>query len=308
MFSLPPYASYIFTISFGAFIGYGTNWLAIKMLFRPLKPHYLFGKKLPFTPGIIPKEKGRIAASIGEAVSQNLMNEEVLRDTLLGEKIMDKITTALDQFVAKLQQEPQPLGGWLSSWMKPEQVDAVRQSVVSEMSQMVTENLVGADLGQKIAHIAVDHAIAKLQGGVMGLFHVDKILENLRAKTESLLAQNIDEMLRTEAPAMVSDMVGKGVTQLMDTPVSTLLKGREEQLAALRSTILDLYRKTVEQQLPAMLATLDVKQMIEDRINAMDVLEVEHLIFDVMDKELSAIVLLGLGLGFLLGCANCIFL
>ena len=50
----------------GAGIGDITNWIAVKMLFRPLKP-IKFGKHaLPFTPGIIPKNKARIAESIGE--------------------------------------------------------------------------------------------------------------------------------------------------------------------------------------------------------------------------------------------------
>ena len=43
---LPPLA--------GALIGYFTNYLAIRMLFRPLKPWHFLGLKLPLTPGIIP--------------------------------------------------------------------------------------------------------------------------------------------------------------------------------------------------------------------------------------------------------------
>ena len=46
-------------IVIGAVIGAATNHLAIKMLFRPYKPYYLFGKQLPFTPGLIPKKKRR---------------------------------------------------------------------------------------------------------------------------------------------------------------------------------------------------------------------------------------------------------
>ncbi len=48
---------YIIGALIGAVIGYITNWLAIKMLFRPREAKYIFGMKLPFTPGLIPKEK-----------------------------------------------------------------------------------------------------------------------------------------------------------------------------------------------------------------------------------------------------------
>ncbi len=45
----------------GGVIGYGTNELAIWMLFHPRTPRFLFGHQLPMTPGIIPKNKARIA-------------------------------------------------------------------------------------------------------------------------------------------------------------------------------------------------------------------------------------------------------
>ena len=60
--------SYLIGPISGGIIGYFTNWLAIKMMFRPQQPKYLFGVKLPFTPGLIPKEHGRIAEAIEHLV------------------------------------------------------------------------------------------------------------------------------------------------------------------------------------------------------------------------------------------------
>lgn len=53
------YLKIIIPILVGALIGYCTNYIAIKMLFRPRKPVFVFGKKLPFTPGVIPKNQPR---------------------------------------------------------------------------------------------------------------------------------------------------------------------------------------------------------------------------------------------------------
>ena len=53
----------------GAIIGYFTNYLAVKMLFRPRTPKYLFGKQLPLTPGAIPKGKDRLAKAAGESAA-----------------------------------------------------------------------------------------------------------------------------------------------------------------------------------------------------------------------------------------------
>ena len=45
----------------GALIGYCTNYIAVKMLFYPKQEVRIFGRKLPFTPGAIPKGKQRLA-------------------------------------------------------------------------------------------------------------------------------------------------------------------------------------------------------------------------------------------------------
>jgi uncharacterized membrane protein YheB (UPF0754 family) len=54
----------------GAVIGYFTNWLAVKMLFRPYYPKKIGKLTLPFTPGIIPKRKQALAQAVGKVVGK----------------------------------------------------------------------------------------------------------------------------------------------------------------------------------------------------------------------------------------------
>ena len=60
----------------GAIIGYFTNYIAVKMLFHPYKPVKIFGKTLPFTPGVIPKNKPRLAHAIARAVADVLLTKQ----------------------------------------------------------------------------------------------------------------------------------------------------------------------------------------------------------------------------------------
>jgi len=57
----------------GALIGYVTNRIAIRMLFRPLRPWHLFGLRVPLTPGIIPAKRGELAEKMGEMVGSHLL-------------------------------------------------------------------------------------------------------------------------------------------------------------------------------------------------------------------------------------------
>ncbi len=62
--------------------GWGTNWLAIKMLFKPYEPIRFWKNKyqLPFTPGVIAKHKGRFAQSMGRFIGDRLLNQENLQE------------------------------------------------------------------------------------------------------------------------------------------------------------------------------------------------------------------------------------
>ncbi|MFO7849453.1 MAG: DUF445 family protein, partial [Spirochaetia bacterium] len=66
----------------GAVIGYVTNVIAIRMLFRPLMEKRLFGIRLPLTPGIIPRQRHSLAESIGVMVSRDLITEDAVRSQL----------------------------------------------------------------------------------------------------------------------------------------------------------------------------------------------------------------------------------
>lgn len=64
----------------GGIIGYFTNDIAIKMLFRPYKPYYLFKRQLPFTPGLIPRNQERLAKRISDTIMGSLLTPEELQN------------------------------------------------------------------------------------------------------------------------------------------------------------------------------------------------------------------------------------
>ncbi len=80
--------------------GWGTNWLAIKMLFKPYYPIKIgFGFNLPFTPGVIAKNKGRFAKSMGRFIGDNLLNKDGLIKNFQEQR--PKMTATIKETVAK---------------------------------------------------------------------------------------------------------------------------------------------------------------------------------------------------------------
>ena len=97
----------------GGIIGYFTNDIAIKMLFRPYRAIYISGRRIPFTPGLIPRNQERLAKNISDTIMGSLLTPEELqnlaRRLLQTERVQSAIfwllQMAIDQVKADREQK-----------------------------------------------------------------------------------------------------------------------------------------------------------------------------------------------------------
>lgn len=97
----------------GGIIGYFTNDIAIKMLFRPYRAIYIGRRRLPFTPGLIPRSQERLAKNVSDTIMGSLLTPEELqklaRRLLQPERVQGAIIwllrLALDQVRADKDQK-----------------------------------------------------------------------------------------------------------------------------------------------------------------------------------------------------------
>lgn len=288
----------------GAVIGYITNDIAIRMLFRPHEAKYFMGFHIPFTPGIIPKEKSRIAASIGKAVSENLMNREVLEKSLLSDEMLAKMGSAIDEFVTTQSNNDETIEQFASHYLTSDDIIAMRDNVTEGIVKMITGKLQDSQLGNNIAHMAIEHAVEKTRNSVAGLFGADKFVAGVAQPIERLLAKHINEILQNNSEQMVEGLVNDQSDQLMGMTMRQLVTGHNDQIAQIKNGIFNAYRVIITEHLPRILQDIDISTIIEQRINEMDMKEAEAIILDVMKKELRAIVWLGALLGSIMGTIN----
>jgi uncharacterized membrane protein YheB (UPF0754 family) len=94
----------------GAFIGYLTNMVAIKMLFRPLRAWRVFGMRVPFTPGVIPSKREDLAINMGEMVGEHLLTSKEIGQALANEAFQIHLYGLIEsRGSALLQQDLGPL-------------------------------------------------------------------------------------------------------------------------------------------------------------------------------------------------------
>ncbi|MED5591524.1 MULTISPECIES: DUF445 domain-containing protein [Bacillus] len=145
--------TFIFMIVIGAAIGAVTNHLAIQMLFRPYKAYYLFGKRVPFTPGLIPRRRDELAKQMGLMVVNHLLTPEGIKKRLVsdaaktqalrvGEQLIQRLSLsevtvkeALEK--AGIKRPEKAADAWISSWTDDKLNELFRQYGDQSLKELV---------------------------------------------------------------------------------------------------------------------------------------------------------------------------
>ena len=146
---------YIIGALIGAVIGYITNWLAIKMLFRPREAKYIFGMKLPFTPGLIPKEKSRIANKVGETVGTHLLNSDSLSKALKDDKIKAKFNEVAKEKINQIINSNSTLENSLKNTLG-ENYYALKENMINNITKTILEAIQEDEFKNKVKFYIVD--------------------------------------------------------------------------------------------------------------------------------------------------------
>lgn len=100
------YLPYLIPPLLGALIGYVTNYIAIRMLFRPLRAWRLLGVRVPLTPGIIPAKRGELARRMGEMVGEHLLTADDVGRALGKESIQLELRMTVTEKLSHLLDRP----------------------------------------------------------------------------------------------------------------------------------------------------------------------------------------------------------
>jgi len=82
----------------GGIIGWLTNIIAIKMLFRPIKPVKILNFNIQ---GLIPKRKAEIAVSIGQTVEMELIDFKDIFERIIDEGSSDRIVQLVKRKISQ---------------------------------------------------------------------------------------------------------------------------------------------------------------------------------------------------------------
>jgi len=124
----------------GAIIGLITNWLAIRMLFRPYRAYHIGKLKIPFTPGVIPNRRTEISNKVGQIVAQYLFNETELSRTFLEPTVRSGIVNFLSLRWQTTMETRVSADTWLQQFPDQRQRQ-VKQQIANQLTQIIGKTL-----------------------------------------------------------------------------------------------------------------------------------------------------------------------
>ncbi|WP_291563151.1 MULTISPECIES: DUF445 family protein [unclassified Clostridium] len=216
---------YIIGSMVGAVIGYLTNWLAIKMLFRPHKELRIGSFKMPFTPGLIPKEKERISKSVGETVGDHLLTKETILEALCNDNINEGISNYVGEKFKELQISDITIGDKAKELLN-ENYNKIYYGIRDSLSKSLLENVRSTQFKKGICEAITIEIKNKLQSNPREILNnntYNTAKGNLVVKSKNYidsdeLKKNIEKILNDRMKDLdncdksLNDIIPKGLT------------------------------------------------------------------------------------------------
>lgn len=284
----------------GAVIGYFTNFIAVKMLFRPLREVKIGSFRLPFTPGIIPKGKERLARALGSAVGENLLTREDLEKIFFSDSVKQVVVNALMQTIYSEKNRDASLQELLSAHMGKETYMIEKEKLENLLCERFQNGIGSLDIVKLINDESKRVIREKIEGTLFERMISDELIEGMT----SHVGTHVERYVQENGHDLIFPVVDEQITQLEQKNLQEIMDKVGVRPESLASWMEAVYVKFVEEKASDLVNQFPIRRMVEDKVRQMDVLEIEKLVLSVMKQELNAIVNLGAVIGFLIGIIN----
>ena len=148
--------AYILPPVVGALIGWGTNWLALKMLFRPVRPWKIGPWSIQ---GVIPRRQDALARNLGDMVERELVSHHDLAAALSNPELIDAFRPVVQEEARRFAEERLPgLHPMVAMFLTQGMKDKVADMLARELEGMVPRLAAGAGSALE-QHVSVRHMV-----------------------------------------------------------------------------------------------------------------------------------------------------
>ena len=270
----------------GSVSGGVTSWVAVVLIFRPYEQ--TFGLH-----GAIPKNKARLARTIGKTVGERLLTPADIVEELQRSGLREAIEAKLaDVAVEALERDRGPLR------------ELLPPAVAAELERLIAD--AGPDAAAAYERYVATEAFEEQVRAFVARSRKDGPAGIAAGLIDDVIVRWALRAARSErARAMAVEAVRGAGVALLDRPLGRL--GRwlpDDAPRRLVATAAPAVWDQIIERLPALLETVDIPAMVERKVLGFSTRRVEDLVRGVTQRELNLIVQLGYVLGAVIGAAQ----
>ncbi len=200
--------------SVAGIIGFGTNWVAVKMLFWPRQVRPVFGQ------GLIPSQRDQLIQKVADQVLENLINEELILSKIEETQVVSRFTAAIAEklrLVTKEEEFQRDLRNMILTYVADLTSKKEFREGLATKAEQSLEEFAGSkfrgwvvkklkDVWRAPLVAVLNREIESLEATIDGgLMYTDDILERLPKALEKRQEQ-IDHVLTTMLMGMVREV------------------------------------------------------------------------------------------------------
>ena len=278
----------------GAIIGYGTNTIAIRMLFRPRKPVMIGRFRVPFTPGVVPKRKDFLAGILGQAISDQFWGLDDLESVFLSEEF----TIAVAERVMTILSDPDAKLSFLDPYQAPD--SEIMRKLKDELCVRIQAAVLKSGLGEIIIEQAGTLLHERFGNGV-----VSKVLnEKTITAVSDPIADYIEKQILENGREILMPLIDEELHDLSGEPIANIIENIIPDKDAQCALITSIYTSFMENHARSIVESIDIGGMIAEKVRNMDPADLEELTLSVVKRELRYVELLGGLIGAIIGAVN----
>ncbi|MCQ2603683.1 MAG: DUF445 family protein [Spirochaetia bacterium] len=180
--------AWILPVLLAGAVGYITNWLALWYLFKPYEPHW--GGRIQ---GIIPRQKNKMAVSLGDMVGKRLLNPDALVEEMKGEVLafvndpsrMTMLREGLQKYLLEHEGE---IVEFVTPYVERQVFDVIDSAATDDTWGMIwDEGILPRIRNEKSRSFVVDRLVDALRENAGG------IIEEVRHELRIFLHDKIEE-------------------------------------------------------------------------------------------------------------------
>ena len=246
----------------GAVIGYFTNDIAIKMLFRPYQPIYIGNRRLPFTPGLIPRNQANLAKRVANTIMGSLLTpdelQKIARRLLHPERVKEAISWLLKSSLQQVGQDKQEKSAQVLGKVLRDLFSESLPRLVKVLARR--EDFLEAQINQIFDQVLIDFRFTDTQAKQLSDWLIDVVLPPNR------LRQIIIDLL-TDRNIQVIDETFREKSSGTYWVVANLF-GLRNTLHRLRAFCLD-EKETANMRIRELVLTLEFRSRLRDWLKSL---------------------------------------